>query len=264
MKYFRIVIFLLAYYIVSCSKVPITNRKQTHLLPESQLIGMSLTEYRSFLQEHPPVAGGTNVQLVKNVGARIQQAVIKFMSQNGEKDRIKGYKWEFNLVESKEINAWCMPGGKVVVYSGILPLTQTETGLAIVMGHEIGHAIAQHGNERISQQLIAAGVGLGLDYYLSNKPKETHDLFMAAYGIGAEVGVLLPYSRLQETEADKLGLVFAAMAGYDPREAIPFWQRMAKVGGAKPPEFLSTHPGDERRIADLQEYMPKALKYYKK
>jgi predicted Zn-dependent protease len=263
MKFKSAFFFLICAWMLSCSRVPITNRKQTHLLPESQMIGMSLAEYKDFLQEHPPVNGTPDAQMVKTVGSKIQSAVTKYMSQHGYKDRIKGYKWEFNLVNSNEANAWCMPGGKVVVYSGLLPLTQDETGLAIVMGHEIAHAVAQHGNERMSQQLVAAGVGLGLDYYLSNKPKETHDLFMSAYGIGAEVGVLLPYSRLQESEADKLGIVFAAIAGYDPRKAIPFWQRMAKQGGAKPPELLSTHPSDATRIKDLQEYMPEALKYYK-
>jgi len=262
MKYKLFIAGLIFTMIWACSRVPITKRNQTHLIPESQVISMSLTEYRNFLEKHPPVTSGSDEQMVKRVGSKIQAAVIQYMTQNGYKDRIDGYKWEFNLVNSKEVNAWCMPGGKVVIYSGILPFTQTETGLAIVMGHEIGHAVAQHGNERMSQQLIAQGVGLGLDVYLSSKPAETHNLFMQAYGIGAEVGVLLPFSRLQESEADKLGLVFSALAGYDPREAIPFWQRMSKQGGNKPPEFLSTHPSDDTRIKDLQKYMPQALKHY--
>ena len=164
-------LFFISIWMFSCSRVPLTNRKQTHLLPESQVIAMSFAEYRDFLKEHPAVSGTTDAQMVKNVGQKIQNGVTKYMSQHGYKDRIGGYKWEFNLVNSKEANAWCMPGGKVVVYSGILPLTQDETGLAIVMGHEIAHAIAQHGNERMSQQLVAMGVGMGLDYYLSNKPK---------------------------------------------------------------------------------------------
>jgi predicted Zn-dependent protease len=264
MKLRGIVSVILMLCLCACSKVPITQRKQTHLLPESQMISMSLTEYHDFLQQHPPVLNGSEEQMVKNVGAKIQSAVTNYMSSNGYGDRLKGYKWEFNLVNSSEVNAWCMPGGKVVVYSGILPYTLDETGLAIVMGHEIGHAVAQHGNERLSQQLIAQGVGLGLDYYLSTKPAETHQLFMQAFGIGAQVGVLLPFSRLQESEADKLGLVFAALAGYDPGQAVPFWQRMSKVGGSKPPEFLSTHPSDERRIKDIQDYLPKAMKYYNK
>jgi predicted Zn-dependent protease len=184
------------------------------------------------------------------------------MNQNGYADRIKGYQWEFHLVNSKEANAWCMPGGKVVVYSGLLPLTQDEPSLAIVMGHEIGHAVARHGNERMSQMLLAAGLGLGLDVALSQKPAETRTMFMTAYGVGAGLGTLA-YSRNQESEADKLGLVFAAMAGYDPHVAIPFWQRMSANGGSKVPEILSTHPSDATRIKDIQAYMPTAMKYYK-
>lgn len=250
--------------ILSCAKVPITGRKQMNLLPESELISLSLTEYQSFLKENPPVASGDpQATMVKQVGNKIQNSVTQFMAQQKLSDRIQGYKWEFNLVNDKTVNAWCMPGGKVVVYSGLLGVTQNETALAIVMGHEIAHAIARHGNERMSQQMIAQMGGMELDVALSTKTAETKALFNSAYGIGATVGVLLPFSRLQETEADKLGLVFAAMAGYDPREAPKFWQRMAAAGGGKVPEFLSTHPSDATRIKNLNNYMPEALKYYK-
>lgn len=248
----------------ACTKVPITGRKQMNLMPESEMMSMSLTEYNSFLKQNPPVSGtDANAQMIKNVGARIANAVTRYMQQNKMSDRIANYKWEFNLVNSKEVNAWCMPGGKVVVYSGLLPVTQDETGLAIVMGHEIAHAVARHGNERMSQMMMAQVGSTALDVALANKSAETRQIFSSAYGVGAQVGVLLPYSRLHESEADKLGLVFAAMAGYNPESAIPFWERMAKMGGSKPPELLSSHPSDATRIADLKKFMPEAKKYYK-
>jgi predicted Zn-dependent protease len=235
-----------------------------NLLPESQMISMSLTSYNEFLQQNPPVSNSSDAQMVKNIGARIQSGVTNYMTQNKMGDRISGYKWEFNLVNSKEINAWCMPGGKVVVYSGILPVTQNENGLAIVMGHEIAHAVARHGNERMSQMMVQQLGGVALDVALAEKSAQTRAIFNTAYGVGSTVGVMLPYSRLQETEADKLGLIFAANAGYDPREAPKFWQRMAaQSSGGKPPELLSTHPSDAKRIKDLQTFMPEAMKYYK-
>ena len=259
-------LFLAAFMLLmACSKVPISNRKQMNLLPESELVAMSLTEYKSFLSENPPApATDPNAQMVKRVGQNIQNAVITYMNQNKMGDRVKGYKWEFNLVNDEAVNAWCMPGGKVVVYSGLLKVTQTEPALAVVMGHEIAHAIARHGNERMSQQLLAQAGGVALNVAVANKTPAAQQAFMTAYGVGAQVGVLLPYSRLQETEADKLGLIFSAMAGYDPREAPAFWQRMAKAGGGSPPEILSTHPSDQTRINNLNKFMPQALKYYKK
>jgi predicted Zn-dependent protease len=258
-KFITIVAFI--FLLSACSKVPITKRKQMHLLPESTMISLSLTEYRSFLKQHPAATSGAEAQMVKNVGAKIQSAVTRYMNQNGYADRIKGYQWEFNLVNSPDVNAWCMPGGKVVVYSGLLPLTQDETGIAIVMGHEIAHAVAQHGNERMSQMLLAATGGIVLDVALSQKSAQTRNIFLASYGIGSTLGILA-YSRTHETEADKLGIVFAAMAGYDPQLSIPFWQRMSQKGGAKPPEFLSTHPSDQTRINNLKKFMPEAMKYY--
>jgi predicted Zn-dependent protease len=176
---------------------------------------------------------------------------------------LRGYEWEFNLIESEEVNAWCMPGGKVVVYTGILPLTQNENGLAVVMGHEIGHAIARHGNERMSQVLLAQGIGLALEEALKNRPEDTRKAWAIAFGYGVPLGFLLPYSRLHESEADRLGLIFMAMAGYDPRNAVEFWERMARQGGSKPPEFLSTHPSDRTRIRQIQQHIPEAMQYYR-
>ena len=252
----------LALFFTACSSVPSSNRKQLNLLPESEMVSMSLTSYQDFLKQNPPVTGTPEAQMVKNIGAKIQSAVVTYLGQNKMGDRVSGYKWEYNLVNSPEVNAWCMPGGKVVVYSGILPLTQDETSLAIVMGHEIAHAVARHGNERMSQMMVQQLGGMALDVALSTKTAETKNIFMTAYGAGSTLGIL-KYSRTHETEADKLGLIFAAMAGYDPQKAVAFWQRMAQQGGSKPPEFLSTHPSDATRIKDLQSFMPTALKYYK-
>ncbi len=255
---------LLLATIIACSKVPITGRKQVNLIPETELISMSLTEYASFLKTNPPAGNhDQNTIMVKQIGNKIQQAVTKYMSQNKLSSRLAGYKWEFNLVNDPMINAWCMPGGKVVVYSGLLGVTQNENALAIVMGHEIAHAVARHGNERMSQGLVTQLGGVALGVALQSKSAETQALFQTAYGVGSTVAVMLPYSRLHETEADKMGLIFAAMAGYDPREAPKFWQRMSAKGGAKPPEILSTHPSDATRISDLNKFMPQAMKYYK-
>lgn len=251
--------------IMSCSKVPITGRKQVHLLPESQVVSMSLTAYREFLDTSTVVAKGSDVTLVNTVAGDISKAVNSVLTQEGMADRVKEFKWEFHLVESNEVNAWCMPGGKVVVYTGILPITKDANGLAVVLGHEIGHAVAQHGNERISQQLVAQTGFAALDVAMANKPEATRSLILTAAGVGTTVGVLLPFSRTQESEADRLGLIFMASAGYDPNTAVAFWQRMAaQAGGKSVPEFLSTHPSDAQRIKDIQtKYLPEALKYYK-
>lgn len=254
----------LAIIFTACQKVPITGRKQVSLIPESELISMSLTSYKEFLAKTPPVsATDVDAQLVKKVGGNIAKAVEAFMKQKGLSDRLAGYKWEFNLVNDKTVNAWCMPGGKVVVYSGLLAVTQTETALACVMGHEIAHAVARHGNERMSQGMVVQLGGVALDVALSQKTQMTRDLFSQSYGITSQLG-MLKYSRVHESEGDKMGLVFMAMAGYNPQEAVAFWERMAKAsGGGKPPELLSTHPSDETRIADIKKFLPQAMTYYK-
>jgi predicted Zn-dependent protease len=256
--------FAILFFINSCSTVPLTGRKQVNLLPESQMVSMSLTNYADFLKTHKLSTNKEETAMVKRVGKNISEAVTKFLKSKGKEKLVKDYSWEFNLVEENVPNAWCMPGGKVVVYTGILPFTKNDTGLAVVMGHEIAHAVARHGNERMSQGLLVQFGGMALDVALREKPEQTRALFMQAYGAGAQVGLLLPYSRLHESEADKLGLVFMAMAGYDPHEAIKFWERMSKAGGQKPPEILSTHPADETRIKDLKAYLPEAMKYYNK
>jgi len=248
-----------------CSEVEITGRKQFNIVPDSTMNSMSFQSYGEFLSNSKLSTNAEQTQMVKRIGGRIQNAVEQYCTNNNIKDRLAGYEWDFNLVEDPNVNAWCMPGGKVVVYTGILPVTQGETGLAVVMGHEIAHAFAKHGAERMSQGLVVELGGVALSTALKNQPEQTKNLFMQSYGIGTQVGVLLPYSRLHENEADHLGLVFMAMAGYNPEEAISFWQRMAaQKTGAKPLEFLSTHPADQTRIQNLKDILPDAMKYYKK
>jgi len=262
-KFFYLII--IASLITGCALNLVTGRKQLSLIKESDLRLMAVNEYRTFLSDNKVLnsANSRDAAMVDRVGARISNAITKYFASQDKGSVLEGYAWEFNTVDSKEVNAWCMPGGKVVVYSGLLPVTQNETALAIVMGHEIAHSIALHGNERMSQALVQQLGGVALEIALSQKPQETRDLFMMSYGIGSQVGAMLPWSRQQETEADQYGLIFSAMAGYDPREAIPFWERMSKAGGGSPPEFLSTHPSDETRLRKLKQFMPEALKYYK-
>ena len=249
----------------SCSSVPLTGRSQLNMIPSSEMLTMSFQQYDQFLKENKVSTNKANTDMVKRIGGNIQNAVERYMKQNNLSDRLNGYKWEFNLVEDDQVNAWCMPGGKVVVYTGILPVTQDETGLAVVMGHEIAHAIAEHGNERMSQQLLQQVGAVGLMVAMKEEPAETQALWLSVYGVGTTVGIMLPYSRTHESEADHLGLIFMAMAGYDPHAAPDFWKRMAagKQGGS-PPEFLSTHPSDQTRIDDITSWIPEAMKYYKK
>jgi hypothetical protein len=263
MKIKNFVIF--SFIFLSCNRNAITGRNQLSLFKETDLQQQSLTQYRSFLNTNKVVSIENNkdAEMVLRVGTKIAQAIKEYYSSKGLSKELEGYKWEFNLVKSDEVNAWCMPGGKVVVYTGLLPITQNEDALAIVLGHEITHAIAHHGNERMSQAAIAQGIQIAGDTWTKNK-EQTNQIFNSVFAPGAQVGFLLPNSRKQEYEADHFGLIFAAIAGYKPQEAISFWQRMSKAGGKKPPEFLATHPSDENRIAKLQEYMQEALSYRKK
>jgi predicted Zn-dependent protease len=226
---------------------------------------MAAQQYGEFISSHKLSGDLQATAMVRRVGRKIQAAVEQYFADRGQSQSLRDYRWEFNLVEDSLVNAWCMPGGKVVVYTGLLPVTRDENGLAVVMGHEIAHAIAQHGEERMSQGLVAQFGGIALSAALKDKPEQTQSLFMTAYGLGATIGVILPYSRLHEAEADRIGLIFMAMAGYNPQIALDFWQRMAeqKSGGA-PPEFLSTHPSDQTRINKIREFMPEAQEYYKK
>lgn len=251
--------------VVSCAEVPITHRQSLHLVPDSHLMSLSYQEYNQVLHKSHLSADPQAVAMVRRVGARIAQAAETFLREAGQGGTLQNYHWEFNLIQDDQtVNAWVMPGGRAAVYSGILRYTQDETGLAVVLGHEVGHAIAGHGNERMSQGLLAQLGGVALSVALATQPQQAQSLFMAAYGAGATYGVLLPYSRLEESEADRIGLILMARAGYDPRQAVPFWQRMAAQEGRKQsPEFLSTHPATQSRIDAISRVIPEALQYYK-
>lgn len=250
----------------SCTRNAITGRNQLSIVSESQVEEAAKTQYKQFLSENKVVSSSTSrdAEMVRRVGSRIASAITQYYKEKGQSDLLNGYQWEFNLVDSKEVNAWCMPGGKVVVYTGILPVTQNEAALAIVLGHEITHAVAGHGRERMSQQLLASGIQELGGVALSNNTQALN-VFNSVYAPTAQVGVILPNSRGQESEADHYGLIFAALAGYNPQEAIPFWQRMQNLskGGSSTPIFLSDHPSDASRIQKLQQWMPEALKLYK-
>jgi predicted Zn-dependent protease len=247
----------------ACYKNPVTGRSSVNLVSEGEMRTLASQQYATFLSQNPPVSGGSrDAEMVQRVGSRIASAVQSYLASKGQSELVSGYQWQFNLVNNSQANAWCMPGGKVVVYSGIMPLVQNEAGLATVMGHEIAHAIARHGNERMSQALLAQAGGAALSVAMANKPGQTQGIFNAVYGVGSQLGTLR-YSRKHESEADHMGLIFMAMAGYNPNEAIGFWQRMSSKGGQKPPEILSTHPSDATRVRDIQRSIPEAMTYYK-
>jgi predicted Zn-dependent protease len=258
-----ILLNILILLIIACATVPLTGRRQLRLIPSSNLMTMSLNAYQDVLKNEELSKDAEQVAMVRRVGQRLAAATELYLKeQNLPTDQ---YKWEFNVIDNEEtVNAWCMPGGKIAVYTGILPITKDENGLAVVMGHEIAHAMAEHGNERMSQELLVTGGAIAVAEATKDETKETKQIFMLSYGALATVGALLPYSRLHESEADRIGLNITAMAGYDPRGAIPFWQRMGELGGGKrPPEFLSTHPHPDTRIKDLEKYMPEAMRRFK-
>lgn len=243
-----------------CATVPVTGRTQINMIPNQQLNALSLDMYQKVLGESELALDPEKMAMVNRVGWRLARATEDYMQAINQPI---DYQWEFNLIESDQINAWCMPGGKVAVYTGILPVTRDDAGLAVVLGHEIAHALARHSNERMSQALVVQGIGAGLAVALREKPAQTQALFLGLYQGGTSVGLVLPHSRMQESEADHIGLIIMAMAGYDPRAAIPFWERMAAAStGQRPPEFLSTHPEPATRIANLQRIIPEALRHY--
>lgn len=265
-KIYRIVpAIFIAVVVHACATVPLTGRKALNLLPESEMVTLGLNSYNEFMKDNRVSKDRAATSLVRDVGKDIAGAVNEFFTENKIQNQLKGYEWEFNLIENDSVpNAFALPGGKVAVYSGILPFTRDKNGMAVVLSHEIAHAVARHGNERMSQAMLLQMGGMALDEAVKQKPEQTRGIYNAIYGIGAQLGIMLPYSRDHELEADKLGLIFMAMAGYDPESAIPFWERMARSGGPKPPEFMSTHPSDESRIKKIKAAMPAAMKYYKK
>ena len=252
---FSSVIFVLL--LLACSTVPVSNRQRLNFISDAQINSLSFQEYQTFLTQNNASINKNSQQVtrVRQIGARIQTAVEQYMAQEGMSDQIASFSWEFNVVEDNQVNAWAMPGGKVVVYSGIFETAQTDEGLATVIAHEIAHAVAKHGAERMSQQmLLEAG-----SYAMNNSGLS--EMYQQAFAIGSQYAIVLPYSRKHEYEADHLGLIFIAMAGYNPQSAVAFWQRMS-AGGQEVPEFLSTHPCDENRIASINQLMPEAMRYY--
>ncbi|MDR2087246.1 MAG: M48 family metallopeptidase [Dysgonamonadaceae bacterium] len=254
-------LFLVAFVFYMCGSVPITGRQQLMLVSDQEVLTLSLQEYDNYIKTAPKSSDKNATALVVKVGAKIAQAVEAYYKVTGIESLLAGYSWEFNLIEDPQVNAFCMPGGKIVVYTGILPYTQDETGLAVVLGHEVGHAIAKHANERMSQQMAIQMGGTAVGSLLNKTSSTVQTIGSTVYGLGAQVGVMLPFSRKQELEADHLGLVLMALAGYQPEAAIPFWQRMSQQGGSKI-EFLSTHPSDNMRISEIRKEIPEALEYY--
>lgn len=243
----------------SCATNPITGKQNLNFVSNSELFPTSFQQYNTFLTENKVITGTTDAKKVEAVGVKIKLAAEKYLNYLGQNQYLKDYRWEYKLVENKEVNAWCLPGGKIVVYSGILPVTQNESGLATVMGHEVSHALANHGAQRMSAAQLQQIGGAVLDAATSSKSAQTKEIFSQAYGMGTQVGVMLPFSRSNETEADKIGLTLMTIAGYNPDDAISFWSRMsAKSGGSGTPEFMSTHPSDATRIANLRRLIPEA------
>jgi predicted Zn-dependent protease len=254
-----------ALLIYAYTSVAVTGRKQLSLVPNSEIIPMANQQYAEVIGKGPLSSNQQQTQLVKSVGVKIQKAVEEYMTAKGLSSELAGFQWEFNLIDDpKTVNAWCMPGGKVAFYTGIMPICKDEAGVAVVMGHEVAHAIANHGRERMSQQMLAQ-YGLGtLSAVLGQNPSAGRELLMQAVGAGTNVG-MLKFSREHESEADRIGLIFMTMAGYDPNQAPTFWERMSEVGGGQaPPEFLSTHPSHSTRISDLKKWIPEAESYKKK
>ncbi|MBK5214150.1 MAG: M48 family metallopeptidase [Flavobacteriaceae bacterium] len=255
-------ILLLGAIVVACSTNPFTGKQTLALVPNSQILPMAFQQYSQFLSENKVVSNTADARMVTNVGQKIAAASKRYLDANGYAGYLSDYKWEYHLVDSKEVNAWCMPGGKIVVYTGILPITKDEAGLAAVMGHEVAHALANHGQQRMSadqlQQLGAVGVGV------ATANSKNAQIFNAAYGLGSNLGVMLPFSRSHETEADHIGLILMAIAGYDPSVAAELWQRMQAQEQGAPPEFLSTHPSSTTRIQNLRAWAPEARAEAKK
>lgn len=262
-KYYTISALTLILLIgVGCASVPVTGRKQLTLVSNDEVLTSSFQQYSEFIDSAPISTNKQQTEMVKKVGQRIATAVENYLTNNGMADEVANYKWEFNLVNSSDANAFCMPGGKIVVYEGILPYTQDETGLAVVMGHEVAHAVAKHSNERMSQQVLKEQGANVLTSAVGTSSATIQKAATMVYGLGSQ-GVILKYSRSHELEADELGLIFMAMAGYDPSKAVDFWTRMSAGGSGGTSELLSTHPSDATRIKKIQENLPEALKYYK-
>ena len=259
MKKSNLIFVLATMFFLSCSTNPFTGKNTLALVPNSEILPSAFAQYGTFLKENKVITGTSDAIRVVSVGTKIKNAAEKWLNANGYKGYLNDYKWEYNLVDSKEINAWCMPGGKIVVYSGILPITKDEAGLATVLGHEVSHALANHGQQRMSAGMLQQLGGGITQAAVGNSSAMTQQIAMTAYGATTQYAGMLPFSRSHESEADKIGLILMAIAGYNPEQAVVFWSRMAAAsGGNKPPEFMSTHPSDETRIANLKRLVPEA------
>ncbi|MEZ5105838.1 MAG: M48 family metallopeptidase [Draconibacterium sp.] len=258
----KLIYLVMVLVLTACSTVPLTNRKQITAIPSTQMVSLGAQNYTDVLSQSKLSSNQSYQASVKRVGQRISQAVEAYLKEIGRSELINGYKWEFNVLQNNALNAWCMPGGKIAFYEGIMPVCKDDNGIAVVMSHEIAHAVAKHSNERMTQEMAIQFGGMALSQALSEKKEETQQIAMLAFGVGSQLGVILPYSRSHESEADELGLYFMAMAGYDPHEAPVFWERMMAQGESGTPEFLSTHPDPQNRINRLNHIMPKAVEYY--
>ncbi len=245
--------------VFACAENPFTGKSTLALVSNSQILPSAFQQYNQFLSENKVISGSADARRVETIGTKIKVAAEKWLTANGKAGYLNDYRWEYKLVESKDVNAWCMPGGKIVVYSGILPITKDDAGLATVLGHEVSHALANHGQQRMSAGLLQQLGGAGVAVATGGKDEKTQQLAMTAYGAATQLGGLLPFSRAHESEADMIGLTLMAIAGYNPDQALLFWGRMsASAGGGAPPEFLSTHPSDATRIANLRALIPQA------
>ncbi|MCD8193591.1 MAG: M48 family metallopeptidase [Tannerellaceae bacterium] len=253
------VIWLLA----GCSTVPLTGRRQVLLVSEQDVLSSSLTQYNNYINTAKKSTNQQATDMVVRVGKRITAATEEYLRENGEAAEIKNFSWEFNLIQDNQVNAFCMPGGKIVVYEGLLPYVSSDDELAVVLGHEVAHAVAKHSNERMSQQVLSQVGATALGVALHGQSTAIQQAAGTVYGLGSEYGVALPFSRKHESEADYMGLVFMAMAGYNPDAAVTFWQKMAAGKSGATPEFMSTHPSDSRRIAEIEKFLPQVKsKYY--
>lgn len=261
MKNLKYTLCIVVFVLFSCKTNVFTGKKTFNFVPDSTLFPMAFSQYDQFLGENKVITGTKESEMINRVGQKIKTAAQRWLNSIGEEQYLKNYEWDYKLVEDETVNAWCMPGGKIVFYTGILPICESETGVAIVMGHEVAHALANHGGQRMSasqaQAIGAAGVAIGSQ--VAGLEQSTQQLIGQAYGLGSQYGVMLPFSRSHETEADKIGLYLAAIAGYNPDEGARLWERMkANSGGQAPPEFMSTHPSNDSRIANLKKLAPEA------
>jgi predicted Zn-dependent protease len=244
--------------IIACATNPYTGKKTMALVSNDSLLASSFTQYKTFLDGNQVITGTADAAMVDRVGNRIRQAAEKWAASTGQSAYLNDYQWEYHLVKSDEVNAWCMPGGKIVVYTGILPVTKDEAGLAVVLGHEVAHALLNHGQQRASAGLLQQGGAAGISILTGTQSASTQQLAMTVYGAGSNLFGILPFSRSHESEADHIGLILMAIAGYNTDSSVGFWERMASLGGGGTPEFLSTHPSDTTRIAGLRKWIPEA------